>query len=54
MALGVTGPDVAGAPQPAPLSATTVKVYVVPLARPVTVHSVEDVRHDEPPGEAVT
>jgi hypothetical protein len=45
-ALGVTallGAEVS--PQPAPLSAFTLKVYVVPFVRPVTVHVSADVRH---------
>ena len=32
-------------PQPAPLSALTVKVYVVPFVRPVTVQVSVEVRH---------
>jgi hypothetical protein len=50
----VTGPLVALAPQPAPLNAATLKVYVVPLVRLLMVQVVDDVRHDWPPGEAVT
>jgi hypothetical protein len=45
-ALGVTallGAEVS--PQPAPLSAFTVKVYVVPFVRPVTVQVSVEVRH---------
>jgi hypothetical protein len=41
-------------PQPAPLSALTVKVYAVPLARPVTVQVSAEVRQVCPPGEEVT
>jgi hypothetical protein len=45
-ALGVTallGAEVS--PHPAPLSALTVKVYVVPFVRPVTVQVSVEVRH---------
>ena len=41
-------------PHPAPLSAFTLKVYVAPLVRPVTVHVSADVRHVWPPGADVT
>jgi hypothetical protein len=45
-ALGVTALlDAEVSPQPAPLSALTVKVYVVPFVRPVTVHVSAEVRH---------
>jgi hypothetical protein len=54
-AVGVTAFEgVELAPQPAPLSALTVKVYAVPLVRPVTVQVSADVRHDCPAGEEVT
>jgi hypothetical protein len=53
--VGVTAFDgVELTPQPAPLSALTVKVYVVPLVRPVTLHVSAEVRHDLSPGEEVT
>ena len=54
-ATGVTallGADVS--PHPAPLSAFTLKVYVAPFVRPVTVQVSADVRHVWPPGEDVT
>ena len=54
-AVGVTAFDeVELAPQPAPLSALTVKVYVVPLVSPVTVQVSAEVRHVRPPGDDVT
>jgi hypothetical protein len=53
--VGVTAFDgVELSPQPAPLSAFTVKVYVVPFVSPVTVQVSADVRHVCPPGEDVT
>ena len=42
------------APQPAPLSALTVKVYVVLFVKPVTVQVSAEVRHVRPPGDEVT
>ena len=48
---GVTGTEGALAgPVPAGLDAVTVKVYAVPLVRPLTVHVVVDVVQDCPPG----
>ena len=52
---GVAGAEAADAgPVPAALVALTVNVYGVPLVRPPTVQEVEDVEHENPPGEAVT
>jgi len=54
-AVGVTAFDgVELSPQPAPLSAFTVKVYVVPFVSPVTVQVSAEVRHVCPPGEEAT
>ena len=48
---GVTGADAALAgPAPAALEAVAVKVYAVPLVKPVTVHEVEAVEQVRPPG----
>ena len=55
VARGVTGSLGAEvAPQPAPFNALTVKVYVVPLTRLLTVQVSVEVRHPCPPGLAVT
>ena len=43
-----------GADEPAPLLATTVKVYAVPFVRPVTVQLVVAVVHVTPSGLEVT
>ena len=53
---GVTAVDAADAgPVPFALVAVTVKVYIVPFVRPVTLHvSAPVVEHDAPPGLAVT
>jgi hypothetical protein len=55
---GVAGFDAPlGGPLPTTLNAKTVKVYVVPPIRPVTVQEVAvagPVLHVFPPGEAVT
>ena len=52
---GVAGPEAAdGWLVPMTLVAVTVKVYVVPLVRPVTVHEVATVTHVMPPGAEVT
>ena len=51
---GVTGADgLEGAEVPAAFVAVTVKVYAVPLVRPVTVHDVVDDVQERPPGDAV-
>lgn len=51
---GVTGDDVAAAPQPAPDSADTATVYVMPLVSPGITQDVAGAgtKHDAPPGEA--
>ena len=52
---GIAGADGAEAlPVPALLVAVTVKVYGVPLVRPVTVQPVEAVVQVRPPGDEVT
>ena len=52
---GVAGPEAADARLvPMALVAVTVKVYVVALVRPVTVHEVATVAHVMPPGVDVT
>jgi hypothetical protein len=52
---GVAGADAEEAMLvPAELVAVTVKVYEVPLDRPVTVQLVEPVEQVNPPGDEVT
>lgn len=54
-ALGVTAFEAADAiPVPTLFVAVTVKVYEVPLCKPVTVHEVLDVVQIALPGEVVT
>lgn len=40
--------------QPAPVSAFTVNVYVMPFVRPTTSHDSADVRHTRAPGDDIT
>jgi len=52
---GVTAAEtVEATPFPATLCATTLKVYAVPLVRPVTLQEVVVVMQVLPPGEEVT
>jgi hypothetical protein len=43
-----------GEPMPDAFVAVTVNVYEIPFARPATVHDVESVVHENPPGDEVT
>ena len=53
--MGVTWLEVPAGPSPAPLVATTVKEYAVPLVRPLTVQvSAPDVVQVKEPGDEVT
>jgi hypothetical protein len=53
---GLTPSEIAAFEDPIPFSATTLNVYVVPLARPLTVQAVVSLSVSQvaPPGVAVT
>ena len=46
--------EIEGAPEPLAFFATTMNVYEIPFVRPVTVHEVEAVVHENDPEVEVT